>query len=178
MLLDTFIPTELTIAPNALGMTCNLRLKTIPIDAHLAFELWSPDSQSNLLPEEALLLKRDLPRLEEICGKRVWLLGATCMDEEGICAGESISHWQSVTQILQARGCRVDAIEVTYLPQTICSLDSARNLTSGWMVQPPRWQFSFLEFDLVQQRFAAIVHPVSLLVSFGKPLIKSEGAVA
>ncbi|MBW4519971.1 MAG: hypothetical protein KME16_09780 [Scytolyngbya sp. HA4215-MV1] len=178
MLLDTFIPTELAIAPNALGLTCNLKLKTIPIDAQLAFELWSPEAAGKLLPEEAMLLQRDLPRLEEICAKLVWLLGATYMDEEGACAGESISSWQSVTQMLQARGYRVDAIEVTHLPQTICLLDRSEHRTSGWLVQPVRWKFSFLELHPVQRRFEAVAHPISLLVSFGKPLIKSEGAAA
>lgn len=173
MLLETLIPAELTIAPNPLGLTQNLKLESIPIDAQTSFELWMPLPGSVLLPQEAALLKHDFTRLEEICANLVWLLNGIWVDEQERPLNWTVERWQDATNILRRQHFSLDTISVRYLPPAIRLLRDEDVQSQSWIIQPARWRFSFLELQPWKKGYKAVPMPVSLLISFGEPMIKS-----
>lgn len=176
MLNETLIPTELTIAPNPLGLTPNLKLKTVPIDAHTCFEVWSLLPGHTLLPEEACLLQSDCQRLEEICDKLVWLLSAVCVDETNSWGGEPLHDWRTIHYFVKQSGYQPSAIDVCYYPQLIGPVPE-KGKTKGWVIQPARWQISLLEFKSVGHGFQAQTIPFHLQVSLGQPITRSVGSL-
>jgi hypothetical protein len=172
MSLEAFIPTELTLAPEPGGQVNHLILKTIPVDVFTSFELWLPMPNATLLPKEAALLQSDRPRLEAIGARLIWLLNATCIEHEGK-TGRAIHHWQEITATIAERGFHFDAIEAVYHPQVIHTPNGQVEDQPKWLIQPNRWQFNFIELKTVENGFQPQVIPLSLLISFGKTIVKT-----
>lgn len=107
-LLNPIIPSELAIAPNPYGITRSLKLTTVSVDANHCFELWQPRLGQLLLPHEAMLLKGDCPRLEEICARLVETLGVYLISAGTIRLSE-LHSWQEVQSML---GLSLDAIAI------------------------------------------------------------------
>ncbi|WP_421657088.1 hypothetical protein [Leptothermofonsia sp. ETS-13] len=163
-MIDSFIPTELAVAPNPLGLAPHLKLTTIPIDAYACFELWMPTTNTALLPEEAALLKGDRSRLEEICARLTWLLGARLIGCEKEACQSLIYDWREVQRLLQLCGGEFNVIGVTYLPQVVYP-DST---VSSWTLRPASWKVSLLNLKVAEIGFEVEVLPVGVLVSCGE----------
>ncbi len=174
MLIDSLIPTEMAIAPNPLGLMPNLKLKTVPVDAHTAFELWSPARQPCfLLPEEATLLRHDCARVEYICDRLTWLLSAVLMDDSGSWAGEPMHQWSQILQIVKQSGYSPEGFDVSYHPQVIGSVAAnGINGSRGWLVQPAHWQISILQLKPGKTRYQVERVPFYLMVSLGEPITR------
>lgn len=143
--IEPFIPTELTIAPDTLWQTCNLKLKSIPIDAQTAFEFWSPIVDATLLPNEAALLRRDYQRLAGICAQLTWLLGGVYASNIDHSSSRSSYDWQEIVQPLYQSGVKPDGIEVTYHPPQVGLSYSPNASNLGWIIEPAHWQIYFYE---------------------------------
>jgi hypothetical protein len=105
-LIDAIIPSELAVAPNPYGITRNLKLTTVAVGADHCFELWQPTLGRLLLPQEAMLLKGDCPRLEEICAHLVETLGVHLISAGTIHLSE-LHSWKEARAML---GSSLDAI--------------------------------------------------------------------
>lgn len=170
LMTESLIPAELTIAPNPSTLSLNLKLTTIPIDAYTAFELWLPTKNAILSSEEALLLTSDRPRLEGICAKLTWLLGASLVRHEMQAPDPLAYDWQAVLAKIQRSG--FDAIGITYLPQTICPNLTREGISASWTLCPASWNVSFLQFQPVANGYRVKTHALSLLISYGQPITK------
>jgi len=106
-LMDFDVPYELAVAPNPYGMTHSLKLTTITI-VNFCFELWQPLPDQPLLPQEAMLLKGDCLRVEEICALLVEAMGAQMRDLDNEIT-ETLHQWRQVRQKLASS---FDAIAV------------------------------------------------------------------
>ncbi len=167
-MIDSFIPNELAVAPNPLALTPNLKLITIPIDAYTCFELWIP-ANAVLLAEEALLLKGDCVRLEEICAKLIWLLGAKFIGNGHVATQSLIYDWGEIENHIRKLGREFNAIGVTYLPQAI-SPDNEGDISSSWTLRPISWNISLLNLKATSHHsFEVEILPTSLSISFGAP---------
>ncbi len=112
--LDFYLPYELAVAPNPYGLAHNLKLTTV-VASGFCFELWQPRLGQLLLPKEAMLLKGDCPRVEEICALLVEALGAN-LTAPNSTSVTGLSHWW---QVRAALGSAFDAIALqTHLRQT------------------------------------------------------------
>ncbi|MBF2029635.1 MAG: hypothetical protein IGS48_23225 [Oscillatoriales cyanobacterium C42_A2020_001] len=171
-MIDSFIPSDLAVAPNPPGLASSLRLVTVPVDAYNFFELWMPPEEASLIPEEAMLLKDDRLRLEEICGKLMWLLGADLLSGDKICTQEPLYDWQSLMRLIHQSGQHFDAITVHYSPQTIRPSNQEGNRPCAWTIAPSTWCISFLEFSPVERGYQPNPLPLSVAITYGKPLTR------
>lgn len=169
---DSFIPVALAVAPNPLGLPSNLKLTTIPVDAHTCFELWTPDVQGTLLSEEAMLLRGDCSRLEEICAKLTSLLGATLIREDAQRMPLFIDRWQEIRQVLYETGADFDAIAVTYLPQVIYSTATTEGGMPTWTLRQAGWSVSFLTLQPMNAGFRAMTLPIKAVITSGQSITK------
>ena len=173
---DSFIPTALAVAPNPLGLPSNLKLMTIPVDAYTCFELWLPAASGTLLPEEAMLLRGDRARLEDICAKLTDFMGAmlTTSDasnhDEPLCQ-TPIGCWRDIRSLLHKAGAAFDAIAVTYLPQVIYPSLTPRGL-SAWTLQQAGWSVSFLTLHPIAAGFRSEALPFKVTIAFGQSTTK------
>ena len=171
-MLDSFIPVELAVAPNPLGLPFNLKLTTIPIDAHTCFELWMPDARGTLLTEEAMLLRGDRARLEEICAKLTDLLGASLSHDESPHYQATVDLWQGVRSALYDAGADFDAIGVTYLPQSLYPSPTSKGGLTAWTLQEARWDVSFFNLQPLPLGFRAQALPIKVTIAFGQSITK------
>ena len=169
---DSFIPTELAVAPNPLGLPSNLKLTTIPIDARTCFELWMPEARGTLLPEEAMLLRGDRARLEEICAKLTDLLGATLSNDTEPGDSLSFDRWQGIRTALYEAGADFNAIGITYLPQRLYPSPTRSGGLTAWTLQQARWCISFLALQPLPNGFHAKALPLKATIVFGQSLTK------
>jgi hypothetical protein len=184
-MMDSFIPSDLAIAPNPFGLASNLKLKAIPIDAHNSFELWTPSEKhlgsgleispegGGLLPEEAMLLKNDRPRLEDICRRLTWLLGATLSLADAVEPEVHTQDWVAIVERLWQANIRMDAIAIDHFPQAICLSEAAPSSQPEWIVKPALWHIRFLELQPQTRFYQAIVQPAQVTISYGTLLRKS-----
>lgn len=175
-MLDSFIPLALAVAPNPLGLPFNLKLTTIPIDAYTCFELWLPAAHGKLLPEEAMLLRGDRARLENICARLTDFMGATLSGSGGSNHDEpllrmSTSCWQEVRSALYEVGADFDAIAVTYLPQVIYPSTQDGGLPA-WTLQQAGWSVSFLTLHPIATGFRSEALPLTVTIAFGQAITK------
>jgi hypothetical protein len=163
-MLDSFIPVALAVAPNPLGLPSNLKLTTIPIDAYTCFELWTPTAQGTLLPEEAMLLRGDCARLEEICAKLTDFMGATLASDDAVKHDapllQATNSWQEIRSKLYAREADFDAIAVTYLPQVIYPSCAQASGLPAWTLHP------------IAAGFRAEALPIKAVIAFGQSITK------
>ena len=173
---DSFIPTALAVAPNPLGLPSNLKLMTIPVDAYTCFELWLPAASGALLPEEAMLLRGDCARLEDICAKLTDFMGAT-LTRSDVAKHDMpllqipIGCWRDLQSLLHQAGVAFDAIAVTYLPQMIYPSPLEGGL-SAWTLQQAGWSVAFLTLHPIATGFRAEVLPFKVTIAFGQSLTK------
>ncbi|XHX80044.1 MAG: hypothetical protein RBJ76_08990 [Stenomitos frigidus ULC029] len=171
-MIDSFIPVELAVAPNPLGLPFNLKLTAIPIDAYTCFELWMPDAGGTLLPEEAMLLRGDRSRLEEICAKLTDLLGATLSHDEELHYPAPVDRWQQVQSALYDAGVSFDAIGVTYLPPNLYPNPISKGGLTAWTLQEARWCISFLKLQPLPLGFRSHTLPIKATIAFGQSITK------
>ncbi|MBW4471610.1 MAG: hypothetical protein KME45_14560 [Stenomitos rutilans HA7619-LM2] len=171
-MLDSFIPVALAVAPNPLGLPSHLKLTTVPIDAHTCFELWTPKTDDILLPEEAMLLRGDCSRLEEICAKLTSLLGARLMSN-GARMQPTTDCWQEIRRVLYESGADFDAIAVTYLPQMIYPTATREGGVSAWTLQQAGWSVSFLALQPTKEGFRSTVLPIKAVIMSGQSITAS-----
>jgi hypothetical protein len=171
--MNSFIPPDLAVAPNPFGLASSLILKTIAIDAFTSFELWMPNKESILIPEEARLLIDDRPRLEEICGKLTWLFGAAVYSRDSICSQEQYYDWRTLINSMRQADMQFDAIAVEYLPQAIQPTHSDDEMPTEWTVRPSTWNCFFLEFNQSDRGYRINTLPTHLSISYGKPTTKA-----
>ncbi|MGI0487289.1 hypothetical protein ACN4EK_17740 [Pantanalinema rosaneae CENA516] len=171
-MIETFIADELAVAPNPLGTLFNLKLATIPIDAYTCFELWLPPTNGILLPEEAMLLKGDRLRLEEICARLVWLLGATLLEGETPLSSKPEYDWQTIRQRLSQLNAQFDAIGVDYCPQAICPSYASDGIPNAWTIRPATWQVKFLVLQPAPSGYCAKSLAVKLSLSLGQSVTR------
>lgn len=171
-MIDTFIADELAVAPNPLGTLFNLKLATIPVDAFTCFELWVPPATGILLPEEAMLLKGDRLRLEDICARLVWLLGATLFEGETVLNPQPEYDWKMILQRMLQRGAMFDAIAVDYFPQTICPRYANDGIPNAWTIRPATWQVRFLLLQPAASGYCAKPLATKLLLSLGQSVTR------
>ncbi|HEY9618621.1 MAG TPA: hypothetical protein V6C64_17385 [Microcoleaceae cyanobacterium] len=172
-MIDTFIADELAVAPNPLGTLFNLKLATIPVDAYTCFELWVPPANGVLLPEEAMLLRGDRSRLEEISARLVWLLGATLLDGETTLSPKPDYDWKTILRKFLQLGVKFDAIAVDYAPQAIAPSYSNEDLPNAWIIRPATWQVKFLVLKPAATGYYAKPLAIKLSLSFGHPVTRS-----
>ena len=176
-MLDSFIPVSLAVAPNPLGLPSHLKLTTIPIDAYTCFELWMPDAHGALLPEEAMLLRGDRARLEDICAKLTDFMGATLTNNSTPKHAKrllqtSISGWQELRAMLDEAGATFDAIAVTYLPQVIYPSLTHDSGQPAWTLQQAGWRVSFLTLHPIATGFRSEALPITATIAFGQSITK------
>ena len=175
-MLDSFIPVALAVAPNPLGLPSNLKLTTIPIDAYTCFELWTPTGNGTLLPEEAMLLRGDRARLEEIAAKLTDFMGATLVSNDAVDRDapllQGTSSWQEIRSELYATGTDFDAIAVTYLPQVIYPSRTQEGGLPAWTLQQAGWSISFLTLHSIAVGFRAEALPIKAVIAFGQSITK------
>lgn len=178
-MIDSFIPPDLAVAPNPLGLVSSLKLITIPVDSQTFFELWVPICDDNLLLEEAKLLKGDRPRLEEICEKLTWLFGATVFNQETICVQEPDYDWLHLMTLINQSGAHFDALTIDYLPQAILPHTTSDGIATAWTVRPLTWQIHFWQLNPVARGYSPLLLPIGLSITHGQPItrrIKAEMA--
>ena len=169
---DSFISADLAVAPNPLGLISSLKLVTIPVDAYTAFEIWVPMENAVLIPEEAMMLIDDRPRLEEICGKLTWLLGATLVVGETASVRELIYDWGSLVNLLHQSNKRFDTITVSYSPSAICANEVKDGMLSAWIIHPSTWHISFWQLNPIARGFQSTLLPISLSITYGESISK------
>lgn len=179
MKIKTFIPAELRHAPRyPLGTPPNLTLRTVAVDACTSFEVWSPGAKALLLPEEADLLRSDRLRVEVICSKLVWLVGATCSEREDGSedASKCIYDWEEVIDFASKYKFYSDIVDVVFCPQTIRPI---YRLTSGtpthWVIEPANWEIFLLALKPSKSGFKVESRAVPLRIHLwtGKPITRA-----
>lgn len=171
-MIDTFIADELAVAPNPLGTLFNLKLTTVPVDAYTCFELWVPPTNSILLPEEAMLLRGDRLRLEDICARLVWLLGATLLEGETPLNAKPDYDWRSILKQMAQMKAAYDAIAVEYFPQTIAPGYTNDGIPNAWIIRPATWQVNFLGLQPAASGYCAKPLVFKLLLSLGQSVTR------
>lgn len=175
-MIDSFVPTELAVAPNPLGLASHLKLTTIPIDSQTCFELWMPTADSMLLPEEAMLLVGDRPRLEEICAQLTWLLSGTLHASGNPMHSQRLYDWQAVQDSIQQSGLQVDALGVTHTPEAICSQEDGQS--AAWSLYPTSWTVLFLGLKPIGNSYRVEIHPIRLTIATGESVTKPMRGIA
>lgn len=176
--LDLFITPDLADAPVYPEKNYpNLLLRNVPLDCNTTFQVWSPKANASLLPQEADLLKRDWLRLAVICTKLIWLLGATCCEEEDylMAKQQKFDDWDEVVDFASRYNFRPNAIDILFSPQNIRPLYNSRTRQpSHWVVEPPCWEIYFLQLQSQGSYYQAEPRSqdLSVLVWTGKPIIK------
>jgi hypothetical protein len=172
-MIESFIPNELAVAPNPLGLAPNLKLTTIPVDANSRFELWMPLGDEILMPEEAMLLRGDCSRLEEICDRLVWLLGARLVTEQQE-AYPSLAHdWRTVKQLIEQNGGKFSALSFSHIPQSISPCHT-NSMGTSWTLYPTSWHILPLELKPYGKGYQVVSSPVQVLLTMGECVTRQE----
>lgn len=168
MRLNTLIPTSLCYAPRySVGNPPNLSLRTVFVDACTSFEVWSPHSKAILLPEEADFLRSDRLRLEVICSKLVWLVGATCSEREDYSPDTSklVHDWEGVMEFASKYKFHLDVIDVIFCSQLIRpKYRTTSDIPTHWILEPANWEIFFLTLTPTQQGYKVDSRTVPLRI--------------
>lgn len=177
-MIDSFIPAELAVAPNPLGLAPNLKLTTIPVDANTCFELWMPNINAILMREEAQLLASDRPRIEEICARLIWLMGAHLVGTGSPLPTTPIYDWRKIRQSLQQADPAIadfNAIGIAHTPYAICPENPAETeFSSTWTLYPPTWEIFFINLHPLQKGFQVRRLPIHATITLGESVTKCE----
>lgn len=169
---DAFIPNEVAVAPNPFGLAPNLKLVTIPVDAYTSFELWLPKPNATLLPEEAMLLVGDRPRLEEICASLTWLLGASPIGQDDHDDPIPTHDWRVVQRWVHQVGGQFDGIGVNYQPQTLYPSVTDEGAATAWTLKPFTWNISFFDLNPLGSKYQVEARSIGLFITYGHAITK------
>jgi hypothetical protein len=172
-MIESFIPNELAVAPNPLGLAPNLKLTTIPVDANSRFELWMPLADGILMPEEAMLLRGDCLRLEEICDRLVWLLGARVVTAQQELYPSLAYDWRTVKQLIEQNGGKFSALSFAYIPQAISPCHT-NSMGTAWTLYPASWHILPLELKPCGKGYQVVSTPVQVLLTMGECVTRQE----
>ncbi len=178
--LEHFIPPKLATAPTyAFQKLPNLVLRRIPLDCNTYFEVWSPRSSATLNPDEVSLLKSDRLRLEVICTKLIWLLGATCYESQNYLleSGKQLTDWEEVGDYASRYHFCPDVIDIIYSPQIIRpQYNRVTQQPTHWIIEPPCWEICLLRLKPMENGWIAEERnpELSILVWTGKPIKKAR----
>ncbi len=181
--LEHFISPDLATAPKySAKKVPNLVLRRVPLDCNSYFEVWSPRSGAILNREERNLLKQDRLRLEVICTKLTWLLGATCYENEDYLLeqGKKLSDWEQVKYYSCRYHFYPDVIDIIFSPQIVRpQYNNVIQKPTHWIIEPPCWEICLLQLKPVNEGYIAEERSpeLSIFVWTGQPIIKSIIAV-
>lgn len=180
--LKAFIPAEIAIAPShPLVKNLELRLpdyppadiaeiwaiqrrdripgvvkRIIPLDNTTFWEYWWCVPGRLILPEDAELLQRDLPRIEAILSRLIWLWGGNCFGNETSWDEdtESIHDWQQVIAFVEKQGLKPDVLDIDFLPIAI-QMDDRHSESvlvdpttpNHVAVEPAHWHIEFFQLQ-------------------------------
>jgi len=159
-LTDFDVPYELAVAPNPYGMTHSLKLTTITA-VNFCFELWQPLPDRPLLPQEAMLLKGDCLRVEEICALLVEAMGVQMVDS-GNQTTEILHQWRQVRRKL-ATSFDAIAVRSTLPAETTATNEFLREHAS---LHASDQYLVFLKFVEIKTGYQVVALPYQL--SFAK----------
>ena len=186
-MINRFIPEELAIAPAyPAGYPPHLTLREVSIDGNTSVQIWSPKSDAILLPEEVNLLRSDRLRVEVICSRLVWLLGANCSENDDYLGANDklIYQWEDVTYFAGKYGFNPNVIDILFCPSTIRPIYGSSvqrfgkcvpNTPIQWVMEPACWEIFFLEIKAVVGGFKAEPRSqlLSVIVWTGQPISKT-----
>jgi len=173
-----FIPDILSKAPFDFlaAQLPNLRFRRHQIGSYQQFATWSLRVGAALLSKEAEVLRFDYQRVEAICARLVWLMGATYSDNshDDPWYGLHTHDWQRVMAYAQRCGFRpeVGAIDLVYAPELLSPVIDANQQQTGWRFTPTCWEVVFLHLQPGDGLVSSEVLPLSVLISTGRPVTK------
>lgn len=123
------------------------------LDADTFWEYWWCVPGRMLLREDVELLAGDLPRVESIIAKLIWLFGGFCFTQESHRDGEQIPmhDWQNVIKFAQQQGFESYLLDIDFLPLAIkhdfrhSNFDETDSQASHIAVEPAHWHIEFLQ---------------------------------
>lgn len=160
--------------------------RLIPLNPLMSWEYWWCVPGMILLPEDVQVLQSDLPRLEAILGKLVWLLGGHCFGENPRLDGDfsPIYDWQQVLAFVEACGMKADLLDIDFLPTAI---DPTPNLPRNGhgkntekpqeyvAIEPAHWHIEFFQIQSIEGGFQLALPKklCSCQIWTGRPFIKN-----
>ncbi|MEC4985479.1 MAG: hypothetical protein SAK42_15380, partial [Oscillatoria sp. PMC 1076.18] len=150
----------------------------VNLDCNSNFQVWSPQTNSVLLPVEASLLQSDRLRVEVICSRLVWLFGATCSEHEDYLTAKQklLYNWEDIVNFASKYNFRPNALDIVFSPQLIRPVYSHNTKQpTHWVSEPPCWEIFFLQLKSVSGGIVAETRPksLSIMIWTGQPIVKS-----
>lgn len=154
----------------------------ILVDADTLWQYWWCVPGRLLLPEDVELLSSDLPRLEAILEKLIWLFGGHCFSANSQRDNDlnPIYQWQEVLTFAQQHGFKSYVLDIDYMPLAIKRDPRHSPPTQGnpdaahIAVEPPHWHVEFLQpiptdggFELLEPKTVC-----SCQIWTGKPFLR------
>lgn len=154
----------------------NLRLRHHQMGSYQQFATWSPRAGVALASKEAEVLRFDYQRVEAICARLVWLVGAIYSDNnhDDPWYGLHTHDWQRVlTYACRCGFCpEIGAIDLVYAPELLSPAIDAHQQQVGWRYTPTCWEVAFLHLQTREGLVYPEVLPLSVLISIGRPVTK------
>ncbi|MCS6792839.1 MAG: hypothetical protein NZ660_09435 [Oscillatoriaceae bacterium SKYG93] len=159
--------------------------RLIPLDSDLSWEYWWCVPGRLLLPEDVEVLNKDLPRLENIVAKLVWLFGGCCFSNQTKYQDESqaVYDWQQVKEFARQQGFDYYLLDIDFFPAAVKLYnppdDENAKLKDSpeWVAaEPSHWHIEFFRLQPTVGGFE-IQEPKPLCscqIWTGKPFIKNR----
>lgn len=158
--------------------------RLIPLDSDLSWEYWWCVPGRLLLPEDVEALNSDLPRLEVIVSKLVWLFGGCCFSNQTNHQGDRqpVYDWQQVKDFARQQGFDSYLLDIDFFPAAVKLYNppgESAELTDSpdWVaVEPSHWHVEFFRLHPTRGGFE-IQEPKPLCscqIWMGKPFIKNR----
>lgn len=176
--LSPFIPESLSQAAfdGLAAQLPNLRLRHHQIGSYQQFANWSARIGTALSTKEAEVLRFDYQRIEAICTRLVWLMGAIYSDNshDDPWYGLHTHDWQRIAVYAQRCGFRpeIGALDLVYAPELLSPVIDANQQQTGWRFTPTCWEVVFLHLQPRDGLVYPEVLPLSVLISMGRPVTK------
>lgn len=181
MPLETEIPAGVNSALEDLRIPGVVK-RIIPLDNDTSWEYWWCVPGRLLLSEDVELMRVDLPRVQSILEKLVWLFGGHCFGKDFHRQGDllPVHDWQEVLTFARQHGFESYLLDIDYLPTAIKRYNQASNPikdsadTEYIAVEPAHWHIEFFQLTPTDGGFE-IQHPKTICscqIWTGKPFIK------
>lgn len=156
--------------------------RIIPLDNDTSWEYWWCVPGRLLLPEDVELMTGDLPRVESILEKLVWLFGGHCFGKDCDRQGDllPVYDWQEVLTFARQKGFESYLLDIDYLPTAIKRYNQELHPvkdntdTEYIAVEPAHWHIEFFQLTPTDGGFE-IQHPKTICscqIWTSKPFIK------
>ncbi len=156
--------------------------RIIPLDNDTSWEYWWCVPGRLLLPEDVQLMTADLPRVESILEKLVWLFGGHCFGKDFHRQGDllPVYDWQEVLRFARQQGFESYLLDIDYLPTAIKRYNQESypvkdsTDTDYIAVEPAHWHIEFFQLTPTDGGFN-LQHPKTICscqIWTGKPFIK------